>query len=329
MMCVSSGIIYVFRDLQPLFHIKSKTMFAFFTNSSIISLNCDQTITNYNNEELIDNKPFTAQLKLTQYCSETQMLATANDMEIEIYNANTLQKVIVLKRNVTIVTSMKFSDDGEYLLSGSEYGQVILWHVKTGDKIKVIEAHSNLVSSVSLKQYILQAGFDQKIKLFNIFSKQPIKILEGHTSEVMRVLFTHDKKFVVSCGMDSCVIVWSASDGKLIKKLQHYDKITFIQVSSCDKFLISAEMSQHVRIWDLQSGKCIHSFKLHLSSVDFRSNNFIVCSQFGECCLFNVIDSNHVQLSSNKNFVDLIKMVLLLLSLMKIRFKYLSQKLIK
>lgn len=62
-----------------------------------------------------------------------------------------------------------FSNDDEYVYSGSEDGRVYVWKMETGKLAGVIKAHNALVSGVDFhpnKNFMLTASQDYTVKLF-------------------------------------------------------------------------------------------------------------------------------------------------------------------
>jgi WD40 repeat protein len=85
---------------------------------------------------------------------------------------------IHLKATQTSVTSVAFSADGKYIVSGSWDKTIRMWDAQTG----------KLVSDP----------------------------FEGHTNSVTSVAFSADGKYIVSGSWDKTIRMWDAQTGKLV-----------------------------------------------------------------------------------------------------------------
>ena len=67
---------------------------------------------------------------------------------------------------------MEFSDDGEYLVSGSWDKTVRLWRVSREEYVKILQGHSGPVRSVAFSgdgNYLASGSADNSIELRKIF----------------------------------------------------------------------------------------------------------------------------------------------------------------
>jgi WD40 repeat protein len=61
------------------------------------------------------------------------------------------------------VTSIAFSKDDKYIISGSEDKSIKIWELETGNEIKTLNGHSDWVTSVAFSKddnFIISGSWD-------------------------------------------------------------------------------------------------------------------------------------------------------------------------
>ncbi|PKX91400.1 WD40 repeat-like protein [Aspergillus novofumigatus IBT 16806] len=98
-----------------------------------------------------------------------------------------------------------------------------------------------------------------------------LKVLEGHSNEVMSATFSHDSKLLASASKDNTIKVWDASNSQCIQTLKgHSDLIYSVIFSHDSKLLASASKDntiKTVKVWDASNGQCIQTLQGHSGSV--------------------------------------------------------------
>ena len=116
------------------------------------------------------------------------------------------------------VKALAYAPDGKRLLSGASSSELFIWNLdKPGERIA----------------------------------------LEGHRDVVASVAFSADGKRVLSGGggRDKTAILWDASTGAVIKRLEHPDKVLGVTFGPGPNEAATACGDALVRVWDLESGK--------------------------------------------------------------------------
>ena len=91
----------------------------------------------------------------------------------------------VLTGHTSFVTSVAFSPNGQFLVSGSGDKSVRLWNIDSGE-VQVFKGHTDWVSSVAFSpngQFLVSGSLDKSVRLWNIDSGE-VQVLEGHTGRV-------------------------------------------------------------------------------------------------------------------------------------------------
>jgi len=113
------------------------------------------------------------------------------------------------------VSSVDFSNDGMFLGVGLGTGDVELWDVETGQKLRTMAGHQAQVATLSWNQHILSSGCgDGSIWHHDVrIPRHKIMELLGHTGEVCGLKWRTDGELLASGGNDNVVNIWDGRVG--------------------------------------------------------------------------------------------------------------------
>lgn len=162
------------------------------------------------------------------------------------------------------ITSVAFSPDGVYGLSGSEDKNLQLWNIETGECVRTFE---------------------------------------GHTESVHSVAFTPDSEQVLSGSWDNTIRLWNVGTGECIREFKGYIRefegyMTSVAFSPNGRFALSVETTGtgadfsekgNLQLWDVGTGKCIRTFDTFEKSIAFSPNGRFVLSGNNETLLLREI----------------------------------------
>jgi WD40 repeat protein len=95
-----------------------------------------------------------------------------------------------------------------------------------------------------------------------------LQTLEGHSSYVTSVAFSHDSTRLASASGDSTVKIWDVSSGACLQTLKgHSYGVRSVAFSHDSTRLASASDDRTVKIWDASSGACLQTLEGHSYSV--------------------------------------------------------------
>ncbi|KAM0371523.1 hypothetical protein ACHAPY_010246 [Fusarium culmorum] len=93
--------------------------------------------------------------------------------------------------------------------------------------------------------------------------------LEGHSSYVNSVVFSHDSKKVASGSDDETIRIWNAETGECERELKgHSSWVNSVVFSHDSKKVASGSSDETIRIWNAETGKCERELKGHSSYVN-------------------------------------------------------------
>ncbi|KAI1073332.1 hypothetical protein LB507_011656 [Fusarium sp. FIESC RH6] len=110
--------------------------------------------------------------------------------------------------------------------------------------------------------------------------------LEGHSSSVYSVVFSHDSKKVASGSRDKTIRIWDAETDECEQELKGHSSSVYSVVFSHDsKKVASGSGDNTIRIWNAETGECERELKGHsgwVNSVLFSHNSKKVASGSGD-----------------------------------------------
>jgi WD40 repeat protein len=169
------------------------------------------------------------------------------------------------------VTSVSWSPDGRYALSGGWDNTLRLWELSSGKCLRTFERHMGLVHSVSYSpdgRYALSGSGDSTLQLWEVSSGKCLRIFEGHTSSVHPVSWSPDGRCALSGSSDKTLRVWEVSSGKCLRTLEgHTDYVSSVSWSPDGRHALSGSFDETLRLWELPSGKCLRTFEGHTKLV--------------------------------------------------------------
>ena len=97
-------------------------------------------------------------------------------------------ETVIQRGHSDLITVLKFSDDGKYLLTGSDDQTLKLWDVKSAREIRTFTGHASKISdadfSVSEKIIISAGSSAAEIKVWDMMTGEEMKTLEGGNSAI-------------------------------------------------------------------------------------------------------------------------------------------------
>jgi WD40 repeat protein len=152
-----------------------------------------------------------------------------------------------------VVHSVAFSPDGKLLVSGDENGNVILWNVKTGRRVRMMKEHDSTVNSVAFNHKgtrIASGSFDQTVKIWEVSSGRALRTLKPHQDHVTSVRFSPDDQTIMSGSLDRGVRFWNVTDGKQLALLEdHESAVTFVGFNPGGKIAASSSLDGRIDLW--------------------------------------------------------------------------------
>jgi WD40 repeat protein len=137
------------------------------------------------------------------------------------------------------------------------------------------------------KNILASGGFDNKVKLWKIDTGQCLKTLEKHTNIVRSVAFSPDGKILATGSEDSTVKLWNLDNYQCLRTLRVGRKVWSVAFSSDKKTLASGSSGHTIKLWNVDTGKLVDGFQgnteRRLWSVAFSPNGEFLASGSSDC----------------------------------------------
>ncbi|KAG6828675.1 hypothetical protein H0H92_007090 [Tricholoma furcatifolium] len=148
--------------------------------------------------------------------STANVIAVALEATTYTWNADTgVVSQLADATEGTYVSSVDFSNDGGYLGIGLGTGDVELWDVEAGQKLRTMSGHQSQVATLSWHQHILTSGCgDGSIWHHDVrVPRHKVMELLGHSGEVCGLKWRSDGELLASGGNDNVVNIWDGRVG--------------------------------------------------------------------------------------------------------------------
>jgi WD40 repeat protein len=176
------------------------------------------------------------------------------------------------------VSSVAFSPDGKFALSGGGDNMLKLWELATGHELRSFAGHTGDVHSVAFSpdgKLALSGSEDRTLKLWEPTTGRELRSFVGHTDRVTAVAFSPNGKFVLSGSGDNTLKLWEVASGRMVRSFfaGHDDGVRSVAISPDGKFALSGggahgSGNNTLKLWELATGRELRSFVGHTSLVD-------------------------------------------------------------
>lgn len=160
-----------------------------------------------------------------------------------------------------MVTSLRWSPDGKYLISGSADGTAMLWDGATGDAIRTLIRLGDGVGVEGVDfssggTLVAVAADDGLIRVLNPAVPDSVTVFEGcEKSPVMDVAFgPGDTMLGAGCRNGAALLLNLATKGKTILK-GHIQSVNSIRFSRHERVAATAGDDDQVILWNIDSGQ--------------------------------------------------------------------------
>ena len=225
---------------------------------------------------------------------------------VELWDVNTGQQTAVLEGHTDAIESIAYSPDGETIASGGRDGAIILWESITGTEKNRINAHQWFGNKFNIKEYINSVIYDSDGQTLVSASYDTIVLWDVRTEEYTEIetpdnlqcLALHPYGSLLASGHTDAVLLWHATTGEKIAKLEgHTGSVYSVAFSPDGKILVSGggEIDKRIILWDIATTEVITTLTGHTEGVRCFAfspdgNTLVSGSWDGTALVWNIAD---------------------------------------
>jgi hypothetical protein len=241
------------------------------------------------------------------------LVAVGGQKQVLLYHSDTLDLLGVLPFPEGVPHVLKFSRNGSLLLAGGgrggKSGRVVVWSVKTGERIFDVGEEYDCVLAADISADQTQIALGGPSKVIRVFSTKDGKLLheiKKHTDWIYALEFSPDGVLLASGDRNGGLFVWEANTGREFFTLRgHTAAITDISWRDDSNVFVSASEDSTVRLWEMENGNAIKSWGAHgggVEAVKYSHDNRLVSC--GRDRVAKVWDQNGAPLRAFDAFPD-------------------------
>ncbi|PKS08219.1 hypothetical protein jhhlp_005161 [Lomentospora prolificans] len=166
----------------------------------------------------------------------------------------------------TYISSVKWSGDGAYVGVGLGTGEVQIWDVAEGTKVRSMFGHDTRVGVMGWNKHLLSTGarsglvFNHDVRI----AEHKVAELVSHTSEVCGLEWRSDGAQLATGGNDNLVSIWDARSLSVPKftKTNHKAAVKALAWCPWNMNLLATgggSYDRHIHFWNSTSGARVNS----------------------------------------------------------------------
>ncbi len=240
------------------------------------------------------------------------VVAIGGQKQILLYHTETFEPLGVLPFPEGFPTIIRFSRNGQLLMTGGglggKSGKVVLWDIKTGDRVATVGNEVDQVLAADLsadQQFVALGGPNKLVKIYATKNGKLIASIKKHTNWVTAIAYSPDGRYVASADRNGGIQISEGATGKDYNSLPGH-KAMVTALSFMTGVLASSSEDGKVALWDIKEGKEIRSWAAHPGGaawVDFTPDGRLVSC--GRDKIAKAWDQNGQVLGKTEPFPDI------------------------
>lgn len=207
--------------------------------------------------------------------SSTNLLAIGLQDTVYVWNASTGSVGLLCElANRTMVSSLKWSEDGSYISVGRDDGFIEVWDIETNIKLRTLNCDNHLtrVACQAWDQHILTSGsrignlYHSDVRVPQHFSH---KFENVHLAEICGIDYKQDRQQFATGGNDNLVCIWDVRQslvGKqpLFSKTNHKAAVKALSYSPFQNNLLvtgGGSSDKTINFWNTATGARVNSIE--------------------------------------------------------------------
>jgi WD40 repeat protein len=199
------------------------------------------------------------------------LAAVSGHRQVLLYNLADFTLAGVLPFPEGTVHVLRFSRNGSLLMAaggrGGQSGRVIVFDVRTGNRVFEIGAEADVVLGADISPNHGQIALGGPKKLVRVYSTADGELMfemKKHTDWITNIEFSPDGVLLATADRSNGLVVWEANTGREFYVLNgHTAAITGLSWRIDANVLASSSEDTTIRLWEMNNGTQIKSWGAH------------------------------------------------------------------
>lgn len=153
-----------------------------------------------------------------------------------------------------------------YVATGRLNG-VSIYDLRSKQLVRTLDYSPSWELKAFKQNLLIQPSWDET-KIWNVETGQLVKILPGHSGDVLSMALNKDQTLMISGGRDGTVILWDMIDFKRIRTFTgHSDYVSCVAFNNAGNQVISGSGDHTIRVWSINDGSLVKTLTDHSSWV--------------------------------------------------------------
>jgi WD40 repeat protein len=189
------------------------------------------------------------------FSADGRWLATSGGNDLRVFDTQTRAHAIIIRG--PRIHSLAFDPTGPRLITGAATGDVSIWTIPSGKRIRHLREIGDPVDAVAFSpdgQLVVEGSRDGAEQVWQIGSGTLLSQFNPRHSKILSVEFNRTSKLVLAAGTDGSVVVADAALGMPITVLEGPQNV--VRVAHFDptsRRVVGASKDGTARVWDATS----------------------------------------------------------------------------
>ena len=187
------------------------------------------------------------------FSSDGRWLATSGGNEVRVFDTGTWKQI----RSIPRVRRLAFDPTGPRLVTGSLSGDVSIWEIPSGARIRHLREIGEAVGVVAFSpdgRLVVAASLDGTAQVWHARSGELQSQFNPRHSKILAVEFDQTSKLVLTAGADGTVVVADVVLGMPIAVLEGPQNVVLAaHFDASSRHVVGASWDGTARVWDSTS----------------------------------------------------------------------------
>ena len=209
---------------------------------------------------LYETKSDGENLWFVKFSPDAQQILTVGGDGAQLWDRTTRQTINIFAPHGP-VASVKFSQDGQYLVTAGWDNTARIWNVATGQTEQKLIGHRRFVNDATFSpdgKKVVTASDDHTARIWDVATAREIQQFREHQDKVSTAVFSSDGQRILTASSDGKACIWDAATGEIIQQFDDYQQPLLAAVFSPNgKYVLAGgeDKDNTARIWNLKTKK--------------------------------------------------------------------------